>query len=160
MTATPLFATPPVIPIAGSNEEKRWAKESSISWNGGSMTAAYGNLAQTFSMSSLQSVCTNAVDVQRAGYTVTRTNVIGGGSTSVSVPASTYKRYPKHNASLAAGGEPFRIVTPVGEYTARVTGDVQDFVKYLCDNRNALIGTLYVYSGRGTEYGPFNPSIV
>lgn len=158
MTATPLFATPPTPPAAGSAEEKRWAKDSSISWNGGSMTAAYGNLAQTFSLSALQTVCAGSIDVQRSGYTTTRTNTIGGSSKSVTVPSTTYKRYPKHNASLAAAGEAFRIVTPLGEYTARVTGDIQDFVAYLCANSSALYGTITVYSGRGAEYGPFSPS--
>ena len=57
----------------------------------------------------------------------------------------------------AAAGQQVRVVTSVGEYTARLTGSVSALATYLCDNNNALYDAVYIYSPRGAEYGPFTP---
>lgn len=135
----------------------RWRKENSVSWNGGTLTAAYGNLVQTWSLLTNNMVGENAVDVNRASYSAQRRNKYTDTPKSVSVPAATYTRYPRRNSSLAAGGEVVTVQTDVGSYTARLTGEIQDFVKFLIDNRSGLFGPIWVYSDRGAEYGPFNP---
>ena len=44
----------------------RWRKEQSISWQGGSITAAYGNLVQTWFTGGNSMIETNAVEIDRA----------------------------------------------------------------------------------------------
>jgi hypothetical protein len=147
----------PDIPEAGSEEDKRWRKENSISWNGGSLTAAYGNIVQTWNADGNNLIDDTKVEVDRAGYSAKRKNKYSDEAVTVTVPSGTYTRYPRHNSSLAAGGEAYRIQTDVGEYTARVSGDVQDFIKYLIEKRSSLFGPIWIYTGNGAEYGPFNP---
>jgi len=145
----------PTIPDAGSEEDMRWRKEQSISWQGGSITAAYGNLVQTWNTTGNNMIENSALEIDRASYSAGRRNKYSDPEKTVSVPASTYTRYPRHNSSLASGGEPYTIRTDVGEYVARVSGDVQDFIKFVIDNRSALYGTIWIYTGSNAEYGPF-----
>lgn len=136
-----------------------WRKESAITYDGGYISATYGNLVQTFNLGQSLAACASK-DVNRVSYTADRTNTIGGSSKKVNVPAKTYKKYNRKNSSLAAGGVPYTFVTDIGSYTARVGGDVQSCIKWICDNRNSMYGTLTVYSGRGAQYGPFAQTIV
>ena len=145
----------PTIPEAGSEEDMRWRKEQSISWPGGSITAAYGNLIQTWVMEDGNTVADGAVDIDRAAYQAKRRNKYSDPEKTVEVPSKTYTRYPRHNSSLAAGGEAYTIRTDVGEYVARVSGDVQDFIKFVSENRSSLHGTIWIYTGSNAEYGPF-----
>lgn len=149
-----MFVQRPEPPDANTNEDYMWRKEAAITFEGGYITATYGNLAQTFDLGNTSAGC-SSVDVTRASYTVIRTNTIGGESKSVSFPTTTYKRFPSVNASLAAGGEAFTFVTDIGEYTARIGGDVQTVVDWICSNRTALFGRLSIFTNRGAQYGPF-----
>ena len=150
----PMFSTRPDPPAAGSEQEDRWAKDATIAFEGGYIKSAYGNLIQTWNLASVLSTCAST-DVERAGYTASRTNTIGGSSKSVTVSASTYKKYNRRNGSLAAGGDAYTFVTDVGTYTARCSGDVQTVIKWICDNKDKQYGTLEVFTGRGAAYGPF-----
>ena len=145
----------PEIPEAGTEEDARWRKDNSISWNGGSLTAAYGNLVQTWNTTGGNIIENSAQDIDRASYSNQRRNKYSDDAKTVNTPASTYRRFPRHNSSLASGGEMYTIRTDVGEYRARVTGSVQDFVQFILDNRSALYGTIWVYTGSNAEYGPF-----
>ena len=145
----------PTPPDAGTEEDLRWRKEQSISWNGGSLTAAYGNIVQTWVMDENSITKDTAIPVDRAAYKAQRRNKYSDDAKEVNVPAKVYNRYPRHNSSLAAAGEVYTIRTDVGEYTARVTGDVQDFIGFVLDNRSSLHGTIWIYSGSNAEYGPF-----
>ena len=151
---SPYFAERPAVPDTDSDEDMMWRKEAAITYDGGYISATYGNLAQTFNLGQSLAACTSKT-INRKAYTADRTNTIGGDSKKVTVGAGTYRKYNRKNGSLAAGGEPFTFVTDIGEYTARVGGDVQDCIKWICDNRSQMFGTLTVYSGRGAQYGPF-----
>lgn len=156
--AQPRFATRPEPPAAGSEEEDRWARESTIVFDGGYIKSAYGNLVQTWNVGSLLDPCA-AIDVNRKAYSVERTLSIGMGSKTVNYSAATYKRFPRRNSSSAAGGEIWTFVTDIGKYTARVSGDVQTVTQWICDNQNVQYGTLEVYTNRNAFYGTFGASL-
>ena len=146
----------PEPPEAGSEEDARWKKLTTIAYDGGYIRAAYGNLTQTWAVANKGRFCLASTEVDRAAYSVKRVLTIGTTEKTVNVPASKYKRWPRRNGSSAAAGEPFTFVTDIGSYTARVGGDIQSLLKVLCDNADQLYGTLWVYSDRGAEYGPIS----
>ena len=153
---TPRFSQRPDPPAVGKPEYDRWKQESALAWPGGTLTATYGNLAQTFALNLLDGACTAQTNsVSRAGGD--RVNRIGGPKITVKSSSLSLRRYPKKNAGNAAAGAPILIVTEVGEYTARLTGSIQDFVSYLCGNGSKMFGSIYVHSANGAKYGPFNP---
>ena len=154
----PRFAERPTPPEAGTELEDRWAKESTIAFEGGYIKSAYGNLAQTWNLEGLGSTC-SAISVDRKGYTVERTLTIGAGSKSVTYAPKTYNRYPRRNGGGASGGDAMTFVTDVGEYTARVSGDIQTLITWICDNKDKQFGTLEIYTNRGAFYGPFGLSL-
>jgi len=152
-----MFVTRPTPPAINTPEYERWTKESAVSFDGGTLTSSYGNLIQTLALGSIGFNCnpsTKSVSVPAA--TVTRT--IGGASTQRASYQYTKKQFNKKNSSLAAAGYPVRIVTSVGEYTARLTGSMEALATFLCANRAAIYDSIYVYSPRGAEYGPFTPT--
>lgn len=155
---TPYFATRPETPAAGSELEDRWAKDSTIAFGDGYIKSAYGNLVQTWNLEGLTTTCA-AKEVDRKGYTVERELTIGMGSKSVTYSPATYKRFPRRNGGGAAGGEAMTFVTDIGTYTARVSGDVQTLVQWVCDNQDKQFGTLEIYTNRGAFYGPFGQSL-
>ena len=154
--APKVFAT---VPEAGTPQEDQWAKEMSLNFEGGYIKSAYGNLAQTWVVDNMLFL-TDAIDVDRAGYTATRNLKIGTLGKQVTTPPSTYKRYPRRNSSSAAGGEIWTFETEVGTYTARVAGDVQDVIEFIEANTSFQRGALWVYTDRGAQYGPFNQTIL
>ena len=157
-TPTPRFATRPNVPNINTSEYDRWTKESSVSYNGGTLTAAYGNLIQTFNVAGIGFNCnpsTKNVSVPPA--TVTRT--IGGATSQRAGYTYTKKQFNKKNSSLSAGGQAIRIVTGVGEYTARLTGSLEDLATFFCDNTGLIYDSVYFFSERGAQYGPFNPTL-
>lgn len=155
-TPTPKFVPRPDPPAINTEEYTRWTKERSISFKGGTLTAAYGNLVQTWNMDGIGFSCiVDSIDVSVPPATVTRT--IGGASTQRAGYQYSKKQFNKKNSSLAAAGKPVRIVTAVGEYTARLSGSMDALVKFICSKPQALYDRIYVYSPRGAEYGPFIP---
>ena len=155
----PVLVSRPSPPEVDSDEDKMWRKESAITFDGGYISATYGNLTQTWNLGGSLGGCAS-VDVERAGYTANRANKIGGDVKKVTVSAGTYKRFPRKNGSLAAGGQPFTFVTDIGVFTARVGGDVETCIQWICDNRTNLFGTLTIYSDRGAQYGPFGTTTI
>lgn len=152
--ATTRLAIRPDTPAAGSETEDRWAKDSTIAYDGGYIRSAYGNLVQTWNLNGLNSP-SEAIDVDRAGYSVDRVLTIGMASKPVTYAPKTYKRFPRRNGSGAAGGEEMTFVTDIGQYTARVAGDVETLIQWITDNIGEQYGTLEVYTNRGAIYGPF-----
>ena len=144
----------PDVPQKESPEDYQWRKESAITYQGGYISATYGNLAQTFDMGKGLGVC-SSVEVNRKAYTTSRTNKIGGDSKTVNVPSSTFKRFPRKNGGPAEGGGVYTFQTDVGNYTARVGGDVETAIQWICDNTDNMFGTLTVWTDRGAQYGPF-----
>lgn len=159
MEATPRFVVPPrpTPPAAGTKEHERWCRDATVSYDGGSITTAYGNLVQVWSPGEVDAVCQGMKQVNRASYEAKRQNVIGGDEKTVKVSGSTYKAFPRVNGGLAAGGKPFTFVTSDGDFTARVSGDVQALIAHLCGLKMQQYITFYVHTDRGAKYGPFNP---
>ena len=161
MTQTPTVraGTPPTPPAINTPEYERWTKESALSFPGGTVTATYGNLIQTLDVNMIGFSCNvSTKNVTVGPSTVTRT--IGGASTQRAGYSYVKKQSNKKNSSLAAAGYPIRIRTEIGEYTARLTGSMEDFATFLCSNTAAIYDAIYVYSPRGAEYGPFTQGVI
>ena len=158
MDVAPAFVLPPrpQPPAADTKEHEMWCRMQSVNYNGGSITTAYGNIVQTWGPGETPQVCIGT-DVNRASYSAKRTNKIGGETKTVNVSAKTYKKYPKRTSAGAAGGEPFTFVTRDGIFTARVSGDIQSLVQYLCSVRMQQYQEFTVWSSTGAKYGPFTP---
>ena len=155
--ATPYLAVRPSPPETGSDIDKLWRKTRAISYDGGYISAAYGNLVQTFTMSGADPAC-DSKDVQATVKGHDRVLTIGGTSKTIAQFSKNYKVFPGKTGSNAAAGESITVVTDIGEYEARMGGDVQTLIQYLCDNKGSMYGPVYIYSARGKEYGPFGPT--
>ena len=157
MEPTLYFTSRPEVPTVGTDDYNRWRKESTLNFPGGYITATYGNLVQTFGMTATDSCTATEVSYTRKQHT--RTNKIGGDSKTIDSVAVKFNKYPKRNSSGAAAGEPITVTTSVGSYTARLGGDIQTFVAYLCSDsgRGQLYDPIEFASSRGAHYGPFGP---
>ena len=156
-TPAPMFVTRPTPPAVGTPEYQRWSKETALAFPGGTLTASYGNLIQTVNLDTIGFQCNPPTkQVSVTSTSVTRT--IGGPSSTRAAYSYTKKQYNKKNSGTAAAGEPVRVVTSVGEYTARLTGSMSALADFLCANGAAIYDGFDVYSPRGAQYGPFTPS--
>lgn len=154
--ATPRFVLPPrpTPPNEGTDEHERWCRDQSIAYDGGTITTAYGNIAQVWGPGEIPAV-TVGKDINRKQYTAKRRLNYQDDAVDVNVPAKTYKKYPRHNSSLAAAGEVFTFATDDGDFTARITGDIQYLIKWVTENRMQQYINFTIYSNRGASYGPF-----
>jgi hypothetical protein len=147
------MAERPNPPEVGTEEYDRWKRSATINFDGGYLEAAYGNIVQTFD-DIKSSGATGSRSVTRKAHT--RTNTIGGASTSVAETTYTQSIIPRRNSSGAAGGQAITINTPVGSYTARLGGNIEDFVAFVSDESSVkVIDTMTFASVRGAIYGPF-----
>ena len=159
MTETPTlrFAERPNVPSPGTAEYEQWAKDATLSYPGGGLTAAYGNLAQTLNMSGLGFQCdplqtlvsVNAAQVER---------VIGQPPGSRKSYTYSKEKFAKKNSSAGAAGLPVIVRTGVGDYQARLTGSMSRLINYFCDNKNLIFDEIWIFSPRGAEYGPITPA--
>lgn len=158
MEAAPRFVLPPrpSVPEPDTKEHERWCREEALLYKGGSFTTAYGNLAQMWAPGELPASHDYEV-ITRASYTAKRTNKIGGDTKTITVGAKDYLKYPSKRGGSAAAGEAFTVVAEDGIFTARVTGDIQDLVKWITEHRMQQFQAFTLYSGRGAQYGPFAP---
>lgn len=157
-TPQPKFAIRPEPPLVNSFDYRRWAKEYSLSYQGGSITSAYGNLIQTINFAGIPMACNSTTkNVSVGASSVVRR--IGEPATSRKAYTYTATRFYKKNGSLAAGGEPIRVITDVGEYTARLTGSMEALATYICANRGQLYGDVTIYSPSGSRYS-FTASLI
>lgn len=159
MTETPSlrFAERPNPPTPGTAEYDQWAKDSTLSYPGGGLTAAYGNLAQTLNFTGLGFQC-NPLETLVAVNSAEVERVIGQPKTSRKSYTYSKQKFSKKNSSLAAAGKPVIVRTAVGDYQARLTGSMSRLVDYFCDNKNLLFDAIWIYSPSGAEYGPISPS--
>ena len=152
----PRLVDRPTPPQPNTPDYDRWTKQQAISWEGGSITAAWGNIVQTWNLDTLNYMCQEKKTITVTKSSHQRVNTIGQPATNVSGTTYTQTVYPKKTSSLAAAGEVVRIVTDIGEYTARLTGPMELFAKFACDNVNAQFGSMTIYSPRGASYGPIS----
>lgn len=157
-TPTPRFAIRPDVPLVNSFDYRRWSKQFTLSYEGGSITSTYGNLIQTINFSGIPVACNNATKPVSVGAT-TVVRTIGQPGTPRKAYNYNKPQYYKKNSSLAAGGYPIRVVTDVGEYTARLSGDISALAKYICSHTGQLYGDVSVFSPSGAQYN-FTPSLI
>ena len=156
MEPTLYFAQRPAVPEAGTDEYDRWKRSSTLNFPGGYVESSYGNLIQTFAMTNTDACSGTPVNVSRKSHQ--RTNTIGSPSKTIGAKTYSYTKYPKRNGAGCAGGDLITITTSVGSYTARLGGDIQSFVSWLCGNGTSqLYDPIEFTSGRGAHYGPFAP---
>ena len=158
MEPTLYFATRPEVPSVGTDDYNRWKKESTLTFTGGYLTASYGNLIQTFAMTGGDACSAKEITYTRKKHT--RTNTIGGDSKDIESVAVKFNKYPRRNSSGAAAGDLITVTTSVGSYTARLGGDIQAFIAFLCSDsgKGQLYDPIEFTSGRTAFYGPFGPA--
>lgn len=154
--ATPRFVLPPrpTPPDEGTETHELWCRDQSVAYPGGTITTAYGNLVQVWAAGEIPPA-TVPTAINRKQYTAKRRLNYNDAAVDVNVPAKTYNKYPRHNSSLAAAGTVFTFATDDGDFTARVTGDIQDLIQWISENRMTQYVNFTVYSNRGASYGPF-----
>lgn len=151
----PRFLGRPPLPGTETAEYVTWAQQWTIAYDGGYIQSAFGNLAQTWDIAQISEACSEVpVAVIRKAHS--RENSIGMGGTPVKEARFTYNKYPRRNSSSAAGGEPYTIHTDIGSYTARIGGDVQDFMKWACSKASITFGPTSIQTSHGAWYGPIS----
>ena len=147
------MAERPEPPAVDTEAYDRWKQSATINFSGGYVEATYGNLIQTFEdVASSGATGTRAVSRKKHD----RVNTIGGAVTEVKATTYTQAVIPRRNSSGAAGGQPITIITPVGSYTARLGGNIEDFVAFIDDPAEVMvIDNMSFASERGAVYGPF-----
>ena len=142
-------------PAVDTDEYKRWGESLTISYEGGYIEAAYGNLVQTIDVASLSGECQDTpVAITRKAHN--RVNRIGDAPTPVAAASYVQNVYPKRNSSLAAGGDRYTVVTDRGTFTARVGGDVQDLMKWACSEKAGFYAPTTFATSHGAVYGPIS----
>ena len=132
------------------------AKEISINYEGGSITSTRGTLEAIFKQDALPSACEpNVEPVARKAHT--RVRVIGSPATQVAATTYELRSYPKTNSSFASGGIPIMLSADGGWWTARLTGNVEDFSAWICKNLEDLNVVFFFMSPSGAKYGPYSP---
>ncbi len=131
-------------------------REVTINYEGGSITSTRGTLEAIFKEDAIPSACAkNEKDVARKAHE--RVRVIGSPPTSVKAANFKLVSYPKTASSFASGGIPIMLSADGGWWTARLSGNVEDFVAWLCDNLEDLENVFLFQSPSGAKYGPFSP---
>ncbi len=131
-------------------------KEVTVNYTGGSITSTRGTLEAIFEEEFLPSACQGVTrEISRIAYPMVR--VIGDAPTNVGATAFSVTSYPKTPSSFASGGKPIMVSADGGWWTARLTGDMESLVSFLCDNLESLSATLLVQSPSGAKYGPYTP---
>ena len=127
-------------------------RDFTISFPGGSVTATKDVLLSMFAdPSSLDTCSPSETVISRKGHP--RSLYPGGPTTQVAATDYIKKNYSNGGTSRAAGGEPIRILINGTYWTARLTGSHQDFMDYLCNNRDSLAdGFSYWKSQAGKPY--------
>jgi len=129
------------------------AKEISIGFDGGSISATRGLMQVLFGETLTNPANGTSQTITRQAHS--RTRVIGGDSTSVASSTTTLIKYPSGSSNGGAGGEPIRFVLGGKEWTARLTGSHYKFNEFLtAGNWNSTQPILWK-SEKGKSYGPF-----
>ena len=129
------------------------AQSVSINFDGGTVVMTQG-MAKSLFWDQTDFVTPGGQDVSVSVKGHTRTNVIGGPTTSVGAFNYTYKSWPRLPGGNSSGGQAImmRWDGSEGWWTARLHGSASDFGTFLDS-----ISTLPVSfkTARGTKYGPF-----
>ena len=128
------------------------AQDITVNYEGGSITMAIGNAKAVFGEGS------SALNPSPKEKTISvkshsRTNTIGGASTSVDGYSYTIKQWPRQTASNAKGGKVvmIRFTSSNGWWQTRVKGSMAALMQFMSENQNV---TVEFKTQRGTKYGP------
>lgn len=129
------------------------AKEISIGFTGGSISATRGLLQALFGPTLTNPAIGIPQQVTRNQHP--RIRVIGGGSTEVQASITNRIKYPSGSSNGGAGGEPIRFVLGAKEWTARLTGSHSKFNEFLEAGNWTGTQSILWKSEKGKSYGPF-----
>ena len=128
-----------------------------VNFTGGSVKASVGLITAVFGEAKVGALMAGVNQtIVRDDYT--RRPVIGGPPQSILSHSFTRKKYPSSQTSGPAGGEPIKILYGGTWWTARLSGNHEDFNSFLgglLTDEEAGSGALYWKSEKGTNYGPF-----
>jgi hypothetical protein len=128
-------------------------RDYTISFPGGSLVASKDILLSMFESDNLFNTCDpELVPISRKESTWTR---YPGETPSKRVEKVDYvkKNYSNGRSSKSAGGEPIKVLINNSFWTARLSGSHQDFMDFLCANKDSLRdGFTYWESQAGTPY--------
>lgn len=123
-----------------------------LSFPGGSLSATKDVILSMFEAENLPDLCSpEEISVSRKESSWTPYP----GATSTRVEATTYtkKNYSNGSSGRAVGGEPIQILINGDYWTARLTGSHQNFMDYLCQQKDSLKdGFTFWRSQKGKPY--------
>ena len=124
-----------------------------INYDGGSITMPIGNAKNLFGDDGYDLLRPTGEDVTVSKKAHSRTNVIGGPSTSVDATTYTYKKWPRSRKSNSAGGDEIVMAWEgsEGSWVARMTGAAYELGTFL----NTKAPKPVRFSTSGSNYGPF-----
>ena len=133
------------------------AKEITLRYEGGSIKMTRGNAKSIFG-EDFTGLNPGPKDVTVSVKGHPRVNTIGGSSTQVEPFTYTFKSWPRSVASNASAGTIIYMEWDGsgGDFTGRVTGSMSKAASYFAENTKK---TLAFRTQRGSEYGPFAPSV-
>ena len=124
-----------------------------LNYDGGSITMPIGNAKDLFGDDNYELLRPVGESVTVSKKSHTRTNVIGGPSTTVNATTYTYTKWPRSSRSNSAGGEEIVMQWEgsQGSWVARMTGAAYDLGTFL----NTTSPKPVRFSTSGSNYGPF-----
>jgi len=129
------------------------AKQISIGFDGGSISATRGLLQALFGPTLTNPATGTSQSVTRQGHQ--RIRVIGGNATNVASSTTTLIKYPSGTSNGGAGGEPIRFLSGGKEWSARLKGSHSKFNAHLKAGNWNGSQTIMWKSEKGKSYGPF-----
>jgi hypothetical protein len=129
------------------------AKEISIGFTGGSISATRGLLQALFGPTLTNPATGTSQSVTRQAHQ--RIRVIGGDATNVQSSTTTLIKYPSGSSNGGAGGEQIRFISGGKEWRARLTGSHAKFNEFLEAGNWTGGQTIMWKSEKGKPYGPF-----
>lgn len=131
-------------------------RQTTIPFNGGSITATRGLLEAVFGDQLVADNSVRTVSVERRAHS--RTRVIGGSTTAVAAAEYTLTKYGKRSSGSAAGGEDVVFVVDGEPWTMRLTGSHEALDNFLKQGGFAGDKVVMWQSAKGTTYGPYRAS--
>lgn len=131
------------------------ARRISVGFPGGSVSASRGLLTSLFGADLVNAEQAGTAQVSVKAHS--RVRVIGGSTTAVGATNYTSKKFPSGRSNGGAGGEAIKLFVGGDWWTARLTGNHQDFNTWLQTSTWGSGNTAMWRSEKGTTYGPFTP---
>ena len=129
------------------------ARETTINYDGGSLTMTVGNLKDLYGTdTNVFGAVGKQMNVSVKSHS--RTRVIGGPATNIAAYSKDYIQWPTNDRSPAAGGTAIMMTWTGsdGEWGARVSGPLWKLGEFLNSTSDKSVW-FYAKGGRG--YGPF-----